>query len=236
MLDNQSASGTPEDSSGIEQQTDKTTEDKVAYETYKKTVGQVKKSKEQITELEGGLKQANQVIADFKAKAEAEQRDKDRIKEESLLKQGKVEKVLELKRQEWEAKEAQLIAERDKAISLMNETDETLEKATKMQAFFEGLPGKLIDKDYLLHANLDNIIVDEKTGKIDEESVQSEVNRFMEKHSKLVDTKSFKSLPGYAPNGKTPFVTGENFKDLPLKDMTATMPDAVKRERQKLGI
>ena len=239
MLDNPSASGTPENPSGNDQQQDdgKTSQaDQVSYETYKKTLNQVKSKQEKLQGLESELENANKALAELKAEQDAAKREKERIQEEQMLKQGKAEKVLEMKMQQWEEEKKRLIEDLDKERNLRTETDKTLEEATKLQAFFDKLPGKLKHRDYAAHIDIEKIIVNPETGEIDEESVQSEVNKFMEYHKDLVDTKSFKSLPGYAPNGSPAYVTRENFKNLSLNDMKKEMPNAVKEARRKLGL
>jgi DNA repair exonuclease SbcCD ATPase subunit len=236
------ASGASENPSGIDQQMkgdDKTStqadQDQVSYETYQKTLKQVKSKQEKLQGLEDELTNAQKALAEIKAEKESVRREQDRLKEEQMLKQGKVEKVLEMKQQQWEQKEKKYQEELDKERSLRTETESTLEGATKLQAFFDKLPGKLKHRDYIAHVELENIIADPETGEIDDESLQKEVNKFMEKHKDLVDTKSFKSLPGQYPSGPG-YVTAKTFKDLPLKDMRKELPNVVREAKRKFGL
>ena len=167
-------------------------DDKVAYETYSKVLGEKKKTalenktlKEQLDALE--LEEENSI------KAELEKNDQYKELNEILA-----EEVKDLK---------ETITSSD--IKILN--------SYKLQAFKDALPGKISNQQYLSFVNLKDIIIDEGD-KVNPESVKVAVDKFMIDHASLIKIDETE-LPSYTPgNTRTEGITAEEFKKLPLAE------------------
>ena len=106
----------------------------------------------------------------------------------------------------------------------INNTINAINNTIKANAFYDKLPGKLGNHQYLNFANIDDIAYDPETGKVDEQSVDKVVNEFMEKHSKLVEADEIAKLPSGSPAGSNK-LTVDQLQNLPLKEMKKRIKD-----------
>lgn len=166
------SSGTPnEAASGDHKETQS-----VAYSSYQKVLNEKKSFQAKVEELTNRINE---------------------FETQKLNEQGDYKKLVELRESKINELQAQLkeIAEaKDHAVKENQDT-------WKLQAFYQELPGKIKKHDYLGFVDLDSIVIDPETKRVDETSVKEVVGRFMEEYSDLVETKSFKGLPGDAPKG-----------------------------------
>lgn len=171
--------------------------DKVAYATYKRTVAQEKK-------LRAKLEDANKRLE------EIERLEKQ--KEEELLKeQGEFKKLLDLERQKREELESENTSYK-----------KSLLDAHKLNAFKEKLPAPVANPAYYDFVDLEGIVIDPETGLVNDDSVKSEVDKFVSTHSRLLDTKRT-GLPNDAPNGSGGTLTVSEWKKLPLTERKKRM-------------
>jgi Skp family chaperone for outer membrane proteins len=216
-VDNQSASGAPENVSDVNQ-----------------TVDELKLAENE------GVESRNRLLKQFKdTKAENDllrselnqfKTEKQKQEEALLTKKGEFEKLNQIRQQEID----RLKAEKEEVEKMKSESDNALKDTWKLQAFYDKLPGKIKKREFLQFVDLNEIVFDSETGSVDPQSVDLAVNGFMENYSDLVDTSHVGRLPAdHAKNGK---LTGVDFKNMPLKEMRKNLPDAVKAARLKLGI
>lgn len=149
--------------------------DKVAWETYQKSVSQEKSLRERNRELENKV---NQFLEQQKQQ-----------EEERLQQKGETEKLLELRTKE-----------RDEYKNKYEDLNSHVEESEKISAFLDKLPGKIKRKEYLNFVPTKDIIVDPTTGEIDDSSVSEAVNNFTKNFSDLIMPSSGKRLPGDAPS------------------------------------
>lgn len=206
MEDVKNASGETTDVVSDQQEEQQAREDVVKYETHKKLLGQMKKTKELNDSLAAELEQL---------RLEKQQEEEAKLKET-----GEHEKIIKLREQKIEELQNQLnqTAEEKNQVLARQDTFD------KLQAFYEKLPGKIKRKEYLNHVPLEEIARDPETGEIDSQSVDLAVNKFVKDHSDLIDTKSFARLPGDAAKGGN----APAFRELTLKEMRAQYADRVK--------
>lgn len=182
-----------------------TVKGKVDYDTYRKTVDQLK-----------SLKQKNQDYEQILSSIEVEKKVKE---EQELMKKQEFEKLLERRNAEIEAeRKARLEIETRLKQSEQNRID-----SLKLGAFYEKLGGKIKRKEYLSFVDLDQIEFDEQSGKINEDTVMKTVNQFMVDHHHLVDTKT-KTMPNEAPSSYNGKITYDQWMKLPLKDKKKYSP------------
>lgn len=167
MSDGQQASGASDQQSGANADGDKSKKDVVAYETYSKTVDEVKSLKKKLQEFET---------------AQTAQ------KEKSLKEQNDWKALAE-------AKEVQL-AEAQKRLE---EQETSITETFKLSAFQKHLGGKLRSDEYFNHVELDKIVFNPETKRVDEDSVKAVVADFVKKHPHLVEFKKGK-MPNEAAN------------------------------------
>ena len=160
-----SVSNTPEEKPIVSNE-----KDTVKYETHNKLLGQHKAVQEK-------MRVAQEIIDKF----EAEKRNVEEVK---LQEQGEFKKLLTLKDEEL----GKLKTERDTAVKENQDT-------WKYDAFYKKLGGTLDNSAYLSFVDLDNIIFNPETREIDEQSVESVVNDFRTKHSRLITPFNNSKLP-----------------------------------------
>lgn len=98
----------------------------------------------------------------------------------------------------------------------------------KERAFKDALPCKLLHANYIAHADLDNIVINEENGEIDLATVKKVVDSFVKGHSHLLQAKNDKNLPndaGGASQGKK--IPYEVWLKLPLKEKKERMKDVI---------
>lgn len=194
-----------------------TAEQTVKYESFEKLLNQHKGSKAENAALK-------EEVAAIKA---AEQERKER----ELAEQGEWKKIVELKEAEAEKLRREVEAERTKTRS----ATEVLDNAQKLQAVCDKLPGRVKNNRYLSYIDIEQVALNPETGEIDEASVQTVANSFMEEYGKdLVDTSHIGRLPAdHASKTKALHTT---YRDLPLKDMRNNITAAVRAAKQEIGV
>lgn len=138
--------------------------DSVAYETHRKLLRQRKADQQRMEELQERLEKYEEAE---KAK-----------QQQQLEAKGEYEKILKVKEQEIQ--------------ELRNQQAEIARRnveAAKYQAFMDALPGKLRNKSYLAHVNIEDIVVDPDSNTVDDYSVKKAVDNFLSEHSSLIEPK-----------------------------------------------
>lgn len=137
-------------------------QDKVAYESFRKSVEAEKKARERANELEKRLKEIE---------ARDLQANDNKLKEQN----------------EWKA----LAESKEKAYlevsSKLNELETTILDSVKLSAFQKHLGGRIKDDAYYQFVDTNSIAYNPDTKRVDEESVKSVVADFVKRHSSLVE-------------------------------------------------
>lgn len=204
------ASGAPEaDPSGntqnAENETDKTATGPVSYETYKKTLGQLKTTQQKMADFE-------KRITDYEA------RDKQ-LQEQKLTQSGEWQKVLELREQQIAELNAKLNESSTKAKNL----EDTLVGSIKLQTVLAKLPAPLADNSYMQFIEVDKVVLNPETGEIDEASAEIVAQDFVKKHARLLSADA-----KHLPNGNAKAAGRLSYQDwlrLPLNDRRARVGD-----------
>lgn len=222
MDQDQSASGTPDVAVGDASQ-GKKAEDKVAYDTYKKTVAAEKAAKEKAKALEEQVNLLNSKLSELEQAKRAQEESK-------MIEKGDYQKILELREKEIsELRNKYEQTENEKTMAQKRLVD-----SYKLQEFVNRIGGKL-DSDYYYLVDLDSIAVNPETKEIDESSLHSVVSSFTKKHSRLIDPVHRIGLPANAAYGNG-LNSPENFKNMKLNEMKKALPQMVKAERLKKGL
>lgn len=167
-------------------------DDKVAYETYSKVLGEKKREAKKNTELSKKVA-ALELEKEEAVKAELEHNSKYKELNEILAK------------------------ENDDLKDSISSRDAKISDSFKLQAFKDALPGKISNQQYLSFVNLEEIIIDEGNI-VNPESVKVAVDKFMNVHSSLVQTEEI-DLPSHTPgNTRTEGLTEAEWKKLPLTE------------------
>lgn len=175
-------------SASEEQQTEIQKKDTVAYETYKKVMGEKKRDQERLRDTEAKL---NEVLGTLKQREEDDLRKKEDYK-----------KLLELKAEEattFKSKYEQVMEER--------------RTASKLTALLEVLPGK-VDKKYWDKLPYDQIIQDDESGEIDELSLAKARDLFVAEYPEIIRTAKGPELPSKSPQSAA---SGTESKDDKIK-------------------
>lgn len=175
------------------------TQDVVKYDTYVKTLDEVKRFKERTQELAAK-------VAEF-------ENEKQRQEEEKLKQQGEYQKVLE---------------QREKELEETRRNNELLQKdindSIKMQAFVSRLPGQIKRPEYYAHIPLDEIEFDPETRSVNAESLEPVVNQWVANYKDLLNTPRGNKPPGDDP-AHSKSLTMEEWKKLPLAEKKKRMKD-----------
>lgn len=223
MKDEKRVSDTTEQDAvhGSEKSQEKT-KDQVSYDTYKRTVGEVKKLKEIKDELESKL---NQFVERDKEKEEMLKLEQ----EKKLQEKGEFKKLLELKESE--------LQKLNEKLNMLSEEKEsayqTIHDTVKLHAFYEKLPGKIKKREYLNFVNLDDIVINPETKEVDTSSVEKVVNNYMDNHPELVDTSHLGKLP-YGQTGSYKPNDYDQWKNLNSSEMKKTLKEQVQKRLHKL--
>lgn len=161
-------------------------QDKVAYESFRKSVEAEKKARERANELEKRLKEIE---------ARDQQANENKLKEQN----------------EWkalaEAKEKALL----ETTAKLTELETTILDSVKLNAFNKHLGGRIKDDAYYQFVDTNQIAYNPDTKMVDEESVKSVVAEFVKRHASLVEFKG-----GRMPNeaAKTTHFTGKKPEEM----------------------
>jgi hypothetical protein len=203
-----------------EKSQEKEKKDTVSYDTYKRTLSQLKKKDEQLKGYEERL------LAIEQAEREREQ-TKRQAEEQRLQEKGEFKKLLELERKRNE----DLLGQLEGVSQEKMQAQRTIQDTVKLHAFYEKLPGKVKRREYLNFVDLENIVVNPETQEIDSSSVDGVVNSFMDNYSELVDTSHMGKLPAGNP-GNYKAMDMENWKKLSSKEMKKTYNEMLQKRMQ----
>lgn len=163
-------------------------------------------------------------VLDEKKSLQAKLQEYERLRKEDeerkLNEKGEYKKILELREKELEETRLKL----EKVSNEKIETEGDLRDTWKLQAFYQELPGKVKKSEYLSFIDLESIVLDPETRQIDKASVKNAVSNFMENYSDLVDTKTFKGLPGNSAQSPSK-LTIDEWQKLPIKERRSRMGD-----------
>lgn len=179
--------------------------DTVKYETYKRTVGEVKKFKSKLTAAEEELQKYK----------EAERKRE----EEEMEKRGEFDKVKKNLMDELEKERL------EKKALLKQQTDNR-----KLGAFLSTLGGS-VDKEYWPLIDIDQIAIDPDSGEIDELSVTRLADSFKSKHSRLIDGVKGPKVYDGSPNREAS-LSVEEWRKLPLKERKERMGEVYSQATQ----
>jgi hypothetical protein len=196
------ASGDPEGNTPVEDGQKPQDKDTVAYETYRRVVGESKKAKSRAKELE----------TELQAYKDAEKRKE----EEDLEKRGEYDKV-----------KASLQEELDKAKAENKALKQEHTDNRKLGAFLSSLDGT-VAKEYWPLINIDQIAVDPDTNEIDELSVKRLVDTFKSTHSRLIDGVKGPRMTDSSPDRQS-VLTTEEWRKLPLKERKERMGEVYRQ-------
>jgi hypothetical protein len=199
------------------QESKSNTEDTVKYETYDKTLKRLKKKEAEARDLESRY---------FELLEEKKQVDLDRKKKEEakLAEQGEWKKLLEARERELQDFKEKFENQQSEIL----ERDKVLNEATKLQAFINNLPGKVVKDDYLSFVDIDKIAIE--NGKVDSKSVEFVVNDFMKNHPTLFSPSKITKLPGEAARPSSA-ITYEEWRRLPLREQKNHLQDIVNADK-----
>jgi predicted RNase H-like nuclease (RuvC/YqgF family) len=186
--DKKSVGDALQDETGGQPEASEQQKDSVSYDTHRKLLGEKKRVQDELSKLREEIEQF---------------RMSEKSREENELRQ----------KEEWK----KLVEIRD---SELNETKSQLEKmqsqfrdSRKLDAFLSALGGN-VEAKYWGLVDVEKIVIDPESGKIDDMSVTSAVEDFRKEHGRLIDTPNAKHvLPTDSPK---PIQVKHN--DLSLKD------------------
>lgn len=161
--------------------------DKVAYETYRKSVDAEKKAKARSREQEAELEK-------YRA-ADLEREQKE------LEAKGEYQTIIS-------ARDQKIAEQQAKIEEIASRQSESIRK----QAFLSQLPATLLHPDYISFADLKSIGVDPETGQVDSVSLQAAKDRFLKSHSSLLKPQGSTPPTTQAPTANVNVETGTKSK------------------------
>jgi hypothetical protein len=175
----------------------------VAYDTYRKVLGEKKKVQEELINL--------------KEKISSFEREKRERSEAELNEKQEYKKLLELREQDLK-----------KTSDELHGYKAQFEKLHKVAAFREALNGDVSEQYLASLFDPSEIIVDPATGDIDSMSVASYVDKFRKTYPDVIKPKRpGTGLPAEAPR-TAGHLTYEEWLKLPAKEMRARMKEVIK--------
>lgn len=197
--------------SGADGNTDSTlaSKDPVAYETYRKVLGEKKRRDEE-------LRAKDELLAKY------EQENKERIENELKAKED-YKKLLEMRDKEIQEKDHKL-----KSI----ETE--IQESAKFSAFLEAIPGQ-VPKKYWQMIDTAQIVIDPTTGQPDPGSVKKAAEVFQNTYGELIVNPGRAKMPNQAASGPVEPMTEELWKSLSPKEKKQRLPDYVASLKQQRG-
>jgi len=202
MTDSTSPSGTPQNASGNPESITEN-KDSVAYETYRKVLGEKKKRDEELAAAKQRLEELERL---------------QKEQEETKLKEKEDFKTL------LQLREQELNESKQKLQTL--ETD--INDGKKLNAFLKAINGT-VDNHYLSLVDLDKIVIDPNTNMPDENSVMAFAKEFEQTYSKIIDRPSGQKLPNNAASFGNGSLTVEEWTKLPLKEKKARLSEVVNK-------
>ena len=176
-----------------------TTQDKVDYKTYQRTLEQKKKRDEELSEMKKKLEE-------FEAEKEAER--------QRVLKEKEDFKTLyeDAQKKAQEAEEKLTSKEKEELAFL------------KISKVLEKIPGRIANEDYYNFLKIEDVIIDPITNDVSPESVERVANEFIKNHSRLIEHKKTPDLPSDTPQSTKP-LTYDQWLKLPTKEKAARIKD-----------
>jgi hypothetical protein len=187
------------DSSAVPEDVSKQPEEKNSFvkkEAYEEVARDMHKYKQKAKDL---MASVNEYQAQLKAQEEAKMQEQEQWKEL------------------YQKREAELEAERKKATQIESQ----FTRSVKVSALKQELGGKVKD-DYLSHAAIDEIVVNE-SGSVDSESLLAVANRFRKEHGQLIPNSENTNITGHAPSGNN---------EAPLQSRPTTVEEMVQAYAQ----
>lgn len=195
----------PQESSGSAEANQ--SQDKVAYETYQKLLGEKKSRDAQLAEYQ---KRFDEIEAKRKADAEAKLKEKEDFA--SLLKLRE-EELNELK-DRLNAKDSEL-----------GETKRTIENGIKLQTFLGALEGN-VDRKFWNMIDLDSIVIDPTSGTPDPTSIKRTADLFAKTYPELIRKNQTARTPDSAASGAQG-LSYEQWLKLPVEEMKRRQKDII---------
>lgn len=184
----QSSSGATVESSGTQQENPKT-EDKVAYDTYRKVLSEKKKRDEELEQAKARL-------------SELEKANKERVEME-LKEKEDFKTLLSLREQELKKRDEELQSIKG-----------NLEAGAKLRAFLDTVNGA-VDKQYWTLVDLEQIKIDPNSGLPDQISVESLARKFEAEYGLVLKQKGApRMLPNEAAQGAGGKISVAEWKSL----------------------
>lgn len=171
-----------------------TKDGKVAYETFKKLLGEKKRIGEEYSSL--------------KKRLEEFEGEKKSHEENKLREQNEFKKLVDLRDRELSTTRKELEALRVRELN-----------AKKLDSFLKVL-GAPIKREYWQLIDFDSVIANDK-GDVDEMSVTQEVDRFKKQYPEILSIRQSSNYSSMSPNGNGVGISYEEWLKLPLKEMKA---------------
>lgn len=168
------------------------TSDSVAYETHRKLLGERKKDREKLSQMQEEL-----------ARYQALERQKEEREAEANGEWDKLKRTYQEQIQDLQGK--------------VTNYERSMVEGRKLQSFMEKVPGTIPKREYLSFVDTDEIILDPETGEVDEMSLEKTVNSFVQEYPHLIVPKDSKKNPSYAKLG--PIDHKKSVKDLTIEEL-----------------
>lgn len=182
--------------------------DTVRYESYEKLLRE--------------KKQRDSELADLRKQIEAENAAKRAAEEERLRKSEDYKKLVTLREQEIENLRKAL-GEKDGELSGLKGS---LQNSVKMRAFLDAVGGN-VSQQYWGLIELDEVVIDPETGKVDETSVVKAARDFEKKYPLVLEKKNAGGLPNDAARGGATKLSYEEWLALPAKEQAKRLKDVI---------
>lgn len=177
-----------------------TNSNSVSYESHRKLLNEYKQSKTKLSEIESKYQEIVKRL---------EQEEEVKLKEQQKWREIAEKKEKELKN----------------AVEQITFLNKKHQNKIKEDHFKKAL-GADLKKAFMQHVDLDSIQLDEKTGEIDEMTLQNVVEKFKDEFPELVpnfndnDTQQKnRSLPPTKPNGRKPHLSTQDLKGLTTREL-----------------
>ena len=181
----------------------KQTDDKVAYETYQKVLAERKRDQERARDLQ--------------AKLDEIEFAKKQFEEETLKKKEDYKTLLDNKAREH-----------DLAVSELNQMKEQRKQAMKLNAFLEGCGGNQIKKNYWKMIPVNDIIINPETGEVDPLSVKMAVDSYVRDYPETLERQPI-GMPSASPSVAVNGITYEQWLQLPADQMRLRKKDIINK-------
>ena len=204
----------------------------VDYASFQKSVDQEKGLRKRVQENATLMLEQANINKELQAKLDGIKATENEIADKKMREKGQWDKLLDAKVQEVEKYKS----ERDQATEAFTEAEKLIYNSAKLKAVEDMLPGKFKNPAYSQFIDVESVAMNPETGEIDMETVKAVTDNFLTEHKDLLDTKTFKGLPGSAAGMGGTGNAAEKFKNADLKDMRALGVQAIIARKKQLGI